>query len=197
MGTRKIILQEAGGLSYQHEKYHVPIIHTDIRTSNILLDRELQQKIANFGLIRLLPEDMTHLSTKFSGTLNSGYVAPEYAIYGQLFEKVDTYSFGVVVLEIISGKRYKDVDYQLVTQNLLDHARDLHESGAHLNLMDEKLDPSEYAVEHVVEIIKIALMCTQPPSTRPTTSEVEWEGLIELMGTESRAIGGLEFLHKG
>nr|KAJ0198453.1 hypothetical protein LSAT_V11C700344700 [Lactuca sativa] len=69
MGTRKIFLQEAGGLSYQHEKYHVPIIHTDIRTSNILLDRELQQKIANFGLIRLLPEDTTHLSTKFSGTL--------------------------------------------------------------------------------------------------------------------------------
>nr|KAJ0204315.1 hypothetical protein LSAT_V11C500258360 [Lactuca sativa] len=69
MGTRKIFLQEAGGLSYQHEKYHVPIIHTDIRTSNILLDRELQQKIANFGLIRLLPEDTTHLSTKFLGTL--------------------------------------------------------------------------------------------------------------------------------
>ncbi|CAI9281801.1 unnamed protein product [Lactuca saligna] len=76
---------------------------------------------------------------------NSGYVAPEYAIYGQLFEKVDTYSFGVVVLEIISGKIYKDVDYQLVTQNLLDQ---------------------------------------------------EWEGLIELIGTESSAVGGLEFLHK-
>ncbi|XP_023728761.1 putative serine/threonine-protein kinase receptor [Lactuca sativa] len=126
---------------------------------------------------------------------NSGYVAPEYAIYGQLFEKVDTYSFGVVVLEIISGKRYKDVDYQLVTQNLLDHAWDLHKSGTHLNLMDEKLDPSEYAVEHAMEI-KIAFMSTQLPSTRPAMSEVQWEGLIELMGTESRAVGGLEFLHK-
>ncbi|CAH1422202.1 unnamed protein product [Lactuca virosa] len=168
----EIIFGIARGLSYLHEQYHVPIIHTDIRTSNILLDREFQPKIANFGLIRLLPEDKTHLSTKCSGSLNSGYVAPEYAIYGQLSEKVDTYSFGVVVLEIISGKRYKDVDYQLVTQNLLDHAWDLHESGTHLNLMDEKLDPSEYAVEHAVEIIKIALMCTQPPSTRPAMSEV-------------------------
>ncbi|CAI9281752.1 unnamed protein product [Lactuca saligna] len=168
----EIIFGIARGLSYLHEQYHVPIIHTDIRTSNILLDSEFQPKIANFGLIRLLPEDKTHLSTKCSGSLNSGYVAPEYAIYGQLSEKVDTYSFGVVVLEIISGKRCKDVDYQLVTQNLLDHAWDLHESGMHLNLMDEKLDPSEYAVEHVVEIIKIALMCTQPPSTRPAMSEV-------------------------
>ncbi|XP_071735371.1 cysteine-rich receptor-like protein kinase 2 [Rutidosis leptorrhynchoides] len=170
-----IIYGTARGLAYLHEQYHVTIIHRDIKTSNILLDNEFQPKISDFGLIRLLPEDKTHLSTQSAGSLDSGYVAPEYAIHGQLSEKVDTYSFGIVVLEIISGKRCDDVrhDDQSVNQSLLDHAWNLYESGAHLNLMDERLDPSEYAAEDVKKIIEIALMCTQSPvSTRPAMSEV-------------------------
>lgn len=98
-----IIFGTARGLAYLHEQYHVTIIHRDIKPSNILLDNDFQPKIADFGLARLLPEDQTHISTRFAGTL--GYTAPEYAINGQLSEKVDTYSFGIVVLEIISGKK--------------------------------------------------------------------------------------------
>ncbi|KAM0022060.1 putative protein kinase RLK-Pelle-DLSV family [Helianthus debilis subsp. tardiflorus] len=169
-----IIYGTARGLAYLHEQYHVTIIHRDIKTSNILLDNEFQPKIADFGLIRLLPEDKTHLSTQFAGSLDSGYVAPEYANHGHLSEKVDTYSYGVVVLEIISGKRCKDAKDDIsITPSLLDHAWNLYENGTHLNLVDDKLDPSEYATEDVIKIIEIALMCTQPTvSSRPAMSEV-------------------------
>ncbi|KAL7614332.1 hypothetical protein Lser_V15G06984 [Lactuca serriola] len=170
----EIIFGTARGLAYLHEQYHVTIIHRDIKTSNILLDDELQPKIADFGLIRLLPEDKTHLSTKLAGSLDSGYVAPEYAIHGQLSEKVDTYSFGIVVLEIISGKRCDDViDDKSVNLSLLDHAWNLYENGTHVNLIDNRLDASEYAAEDVMKIIEIALMCTQSQvSARPAMSEV-------------------------
>ncbi|XP_031275887.1 cysteine-rich receptor-like protein kinase 2 isoform X2 [Pistacia vera] len=110
-----IILNTARGLAYLHEDFHVCIIHRDIKPSNILLDDDFQPKIADFGLARLLPDNQSHLSTKFAGTL--GYTAPEYAIHGQLSEKVDTYSYGVVVLEIISGKKsteLKDTDDYLL-----------------------------------------------------------------------------------
>ncbi|CAI9272118.1 unnamed protein product [Lactuca saligna] len=170
----EIIFGTARGLAYLHEQYHVTIIHRDIKTSNILLDDELQPKIADFGLIRLLPEDKTHLSTKLAGSLDSGYVAPEYAIHGQLSEKVDTYSFGIVVLEIVSGKRCDDViDDKSVNQSLLDQAWNLYENGTHVNLIDNRLDASEYAAEDVMKIIEIALMCTQSKvSARPAMSEV-------------------------
>nr|XP_043634016.1 cysteine-rich receptor-like protein kinase 2 [Erigeron canadensis] len=169
-----IIFGTARGLAYLHEQYHVTIIHRDIKTSNILLDNEFQPKIADFGLIRLLPEDKTHLSTKLAASLDSAYVAPEYAIHGQLSEKVDTYSFGIVVLEIITGRRCHDAkDGKVDNQSLLDHAWNLYECGEHLNLMDERLDPSEYAEEDAKKIIEIALMCTQSPvSARPAMSEV-------------------------
>nr|XP_016485953.1 PREDICTED: cysteine-rich receptor-like protein kinase 2 [Nicotiana tabacum] len=113
-----IIFGTARGLAYLHEQFHVCIIHRDIKSSNILLDDEFQPKIADFGLVRLLPEDQSHVSTKFAGTL--GYTAPEYAIHGHLTEKVNVYSFGVVVLEIISGRRSNDMQIEPVTEYLLE-----------------------------------------------------------------------------
>ncbi|KAL0015198.1 hypothetical protein SO802_002267 [Lithocarpus litseifolius] len=166
-----IILGTARGLAYLHEEFHVCIIHRDIKTGNILLDDDLQPKIADFGLARLLPEDQTHLSTKFAGTL--GYTAPEYAIHGQLSEKVDTYSFGVVVLEIICGRKTSEVQRDFDGDYLLERAWKLYENNKHSELVDETLNPEEYTAEEVKKMVEIALMCTQSSaSVRPSMSEV-------------------------
>lgn len=92
-----------------------------MKSSNILLDDDLQPKIADFGLARLLPTDQSHLTTKFAGTM--GYTSPEYAIHGHLSEKVDTYGFGIVVLEIISGQSCTQMKNELLTQSLLEYVR--------------------------------------------------------------------------
>ncbi|KVH87918.1 Concanavalin A-like lectin/glucanase, subgroup [Cynara cardunculus var. scolymus] len=169
-----IIFGTARGLAYLHEQYHVTIIHRDIKSSNILLDTEFQPKVADFGLVKLLPEDKTHLSTKVMGTLYNGYIAPEYAINGHLSEKVDTYSFGVVILEIISGKWCNNkIENEPISLNFVENARSLYENDMHLHLIDATLDPSEYATEDAKKVIEIALMCTQPTtSARPSMSEV-------------------------
>ncbi|BAT88156.1 hypothetical protein VIGAN_05160000 [Vigna angularis var. angularis] len=167
-----IILGTARGLAYLHEEFHVSIIHRDIKTSNILLDDDLQPKIADFGLARLLPEDRSHLSTRFAGTL--GYTAPEYAIHGQLSEKADTYSYGIVVLEIVSGQKSTDVKGDDDGREyLLQRTWKLYERGMHLELVDKAIDPNDYDAEDVKKIIEIALLCTQASAaTRPTMSEV-------------------------
>ncbi|KAK7301964.1 hypothetical protein RJT34_12841 [Clitoria ternatea] len=166
-----IILGTARGLAYLHEDFHVCIIHRDIKTSNILLDDDLQPKIADFGLARLLPEDQSHLSTRFAGTL--GYTAPEYAIHGQLSAKADTYSFGVVVLEIISGQKSSELRADGDAEFLLQRAWKLYESDIHFDLVDKTLDTEDYEAEEVKKVVEIALLCTQASAAaRPTMSEV-------------------------
>ncbi|XP_072988873.1 cysteine-rich receptor-like protein kinase 2 [Typha latifolia] len=166
-----IIVGMARGLAYLHQEFHVCIIHRDIKSSNILLDGDFQPKIADFGLARLLPDDHSHLSTKFAGTL--GYTAPEYAIHGQLSEKVDTYSYGVVVLEIISGRKSNDVKLEPITQYLLEWAWKLYETNELMELVDKSFEPNEFLPGEVQRIIHIALLCTQSTvSARPTMSEV-------------------------
>ncbi|KAG4923491.1 hypothetical protein JHK87_049031 [Glycine soja] len=169
-----IILGTARGLAYLHEEFHVSIIHRDIKSGNILLDEQLQPKISDFGLVKLLPGDQSHLSTRFAGTM--GYTAPEYALHGQLSEKADTYSYGIVVLEIISGQ--KNIDVKVVDDDgedeyLLRQAWKLYERGMHLDLVDKSLDPNNYDAEEVKKVIDIALLCTQASAAmRPTMSKV-------------------------
>ncbi|KAI3502736.1 hypothetical protein L1887_30999 [Cichorium endivia] len=167
-----IIFGVARGLAHLHHEFHVKIIHRDIKSANILIDDDFQPKIADFGLARFQVEDLSHVSTKFAGTL--GYTAPEYATHGHLSEKVDTYSFGVVSLEIISGRKCNDVNSQSSNVHyLLDDAWKFYENNMHLKVVDENLDLTESEQEHVKKIIEIALTCTQSPvGLRPTMSEV-------------------------
>ncbi|KAH6808051.1 hypothetical protein C2S51_029159 [Perilla frutescens var. frutescens] len=166
-----IIFGIAKGIAYLHENYHITIIHRDIKPSNILVDHDFQAKIADFGLARLLPENQSHVKTKFAGTF--GYTAPEYAINGHLSEKVDIYSFGVVILEIISGRRCSDMNYSSDSEYLLKEAWKLYESGMHEKLADETLESKEYKAQELKKMVEIGLVCTQSPATsRPTMSEI-------------------------
>ncbi|CAI9758134.1 unnamed protein product [Fraxinus pennsylvanica] len=123
------------------------------------------------GLAYLHDQYHSHVSTKFAGTL--GYSAPEYAVHGHLSEKVDAYSFGVVILEIISGRRCTQMNDESDTEYLLEEAWKLHEIGMEEKLVDETLDRNDYKAEDVKKLIDIALACTQSPaSSRPTMSEV-------------------------
>ncbi|XP_050256930.1 probable LRR receptor-like serine/threonine-protein kinase At1g53430 isoform X2 [Quercus robur] len=99
---RKICLGIARGLAYLHEESRLKIVHRDIKATNVLLDKDLNAKISDFGLAKLDEGEQTHISTRIAGTI--GYMAPEYAMRGYLTDKADVYSFGVVALEIVSGK---------------------------------------------------------------------------------------------
>ncbi|KAI7756962.1 hypothetical protein M8C21_033430 [Ambrosia artemisiifolia] len=99
---KKICMGIARGLAYLHEESRLKIVHRDIKATNVLLDKDLNAKISDFGLAKLDEEENTHISTRIAGTI--GYMAPEYAMRGYLTDKADVYSFGVVALEIVSGK---------------------------------------------------------------------------------------------
>ncbi|XP_028754206.1 cold-responsive protein kinase 1 isoform X2 [Neltuma alba] len=149
-------------------------------------DNDLQPRIADFGLAKLSPEEKSHLSTKFAGTL--GYTASEYAIHGQLLEKADIYSFGIVLLEIISGEQGNELNIHddVEGEFLLKKAWKLYERGLHMELVDNTMDPNDYNVEEVKKIIEIGLLCTQASAElRPSISEVivllQGNGLLENM----------------
>jgi serine/threonine protein kinase len=103
---KNIILDIAKGLSYLHNGIKPAIYHRDIKSTNILLDADMKAKVADFGLAKQSTEGHSHLTTRVAGTY--GYLAPEYALYGQLTEKSDVYSFGVIILEIMSGRKVLD-----------------------------------------------------------------------------------------
>lgn len=103
---KNIILDIAKGLAYLHYGIKPAIYHRDIKLTNILLDSEMKARVADFGLAKQSEEGQSHLTTRVAGTL--GYLAPEYALYGQLTEKSDVYSFGIVILEIMSSRSVLD-----------------------------------------------------------------------------------------
>ncbi|TYK27871.1 putative LRR receptor-like serine/threonine-protein kinase [Cucumis melo var. makuwa] len=166
----KICLGIAKGLAYLHEESVLKIVHRDIKATNVLLDKNLNAKISDFGLARLDEEENTHISTRIAGTI--GYMAPEYAMRGYLTDKADVYSFGAVALEIVSGKSNTNYRPKEEFVYLLDWAYVLQEQGNLLELVDPSLD-SHYPKEEVMRMINIALLCTNPsPTLRPSMSSV-------------------------
>ncbi|OIT39484.1 PREDICTED: probable LRR receptor-like serine/threonine-protein kinase RKF3 [Nicotiana attenuata] len=167
---QKVALGTARGLAYLHYGAQPGIIHRDIKASNILLDESFEPKVADFGLAKFTPEGMTHLSTRVAGTM--GYVAPEYALYGQLTERSDVYSFGVVLLELLSGKKaiieFNDGQPTLVT----DWAWSLVREGRALDVLEDNI-PDLGPPEVVEKYVLVAVLCSHPQLyARPTMDQV-------------------------
>ncbi|EHA8590124.1 putative LRR receptor-like serine/threonine-protein kinase [Cocos nucifera] len=166
----KICLEVARGLTYLHEESRLKIVHRDIKATNILLDKDLNAKISDFGLARLDEEENTHISTRIAGTL--GYMAPEYATSGYLTDKADVYSFGVVILEIVSGMSNTSFRPKEDFICLLDWAYVVQEEGRLLELVDPSLG-SNYSKEEAMQILNLAIICTNlSPTLRPSMSTV-------------------------
>ncbi|XP_031119317.1 probable LRR receptor-like serine/threonine-protein kinase At1g56140 isoform X2 [Ipomoea triloba] len=165
----EICLGIARGLAYLHEESRLRIVHRDIKASNILLNSDLNPKISDFGLAKLYDDKKTHISTRIAGTL--GYLAPEYAMLGHLTEKADVFSFGIVALEIVSGRPNYDSSLEENKMYLLEWAWNLLENKREIDLVDENL--SDFNKDEVKRVIGVSLLCTQTsPVFRPPMSRV-------------------------
>ncbi|KAK2967488.1 hypothetical protein RJ640_010129 [Escallonia rubra] len=170
---REICLGIAKGLKYLHGESRLQMVHRDIKAQNILLggtDGNLTAKISDFGLAMLCEEGNENMVSKVAGT--HGYLAPEYAMRGILSQKADVYSFGVLLLEIVSGKSNAVSRPTQETVFLLDTAYVYNKEGRLADLVDKDLS-SCYDFTEAMRILNLAMMCTsQTPTLRPTMSEV-------------------------
>ncbi|KAG9132642.1 hypothetical protein Leryth_016687 [Lithospermum erythrorhizon] len=167
----KIALGAARGLAYLHEDSSPRVIHRDFKASNILLEHDFTPKVSDFGLARIALDENRHISTRVMGTF--GYVAPEYAMTGHLLVKSDVYSYGVVLLELLTGRKPVDMSQPPGEENLVSCSRPLLTSKEGLELIvDQSLGPN-FPVDSITKVAAIASMCVQPEvSNRPFMGEV-------------------------
>ncbi|CAM8995805.1 unnamed protein product [Rhodiola kirilowii] len=167
---RKIILDIAKGLSYLHEDCRRKIVHLDIKPQNILLDEKFNAKVSDFGLSKLIDKDQSNVMTQMRGT--PGYLAPEW-LNSVITEKVDVYSFGIVVLEILCGRKNLDRSQAEEEMHLLSLFKSKGEENLLLDLVDKCSEDMKVHSEEVVKMMSVAAWCVQSDfAKRPSMSVV-------------------------
>ncbi|XP_011624512.1 receptor-like serine/threonine-protein kinase At1g78530 isoform X2 [Amborella trichopoda] len=170
----KIAMGAARGIAYLHHDCIPHIIHRDIKSSNILLDKNMEARVSDFGLATLMKPDQTHVSTCVAGTF--GYLAPgilfaEYIDTGRATEKGDVYSYGVLLLEILTGKRPTDETFIEHGSKLVNWVKAVVEEGREVDVVDREL--VNVSIEEIKSVFGIVIKCLdQDPSKRPTMGEV-------------------------
>lgn len=178
---QKIALGTARGLAYLHYGAQPSIIHRDIKASNILLDEKFEAKVADFGLAKFNPEGMTHMSTRVAGTM--GYVAPEYALYGQLTERSDVFSFGVLLLELLSGRKALETNEDGQPTAFSDLAWSLVRNNRALDVIEDGM-PEPGTPEILEKYVLVAVLCSHPQLyARPTMDQV-----VKMLETDDEAV---------
>ncbi|XP_015881311.3 G-type lectin S-receptor-like serine/threonine-protein kinase SD2-5 [Ziziphus jujuba] len=167
---KKIILDIAKGLSYLHEECSQKIIHLDIKPENILLDDEFNGKVSDFGLSKLVDRDQSQVMTTMRGT--PGYLAPEW-LSSLITEKVDVYSFGIVMMEILCGRRNIDRSQPEEAMHLLALFKKKYEENQVLGLIDKCCEDVRANEEEVLSMMKVVAWCLQTDfAKRPSMSMV-------------------------
>ncbi|CAO2174168.1 unnamed protein product [Urochloa humidicola] len=168
----RIALDAARGLAYLHEDSQPCVIHRDFKASNILLENDFHAKVSDFGLAKQAPEGRAnYLSTRVMGTF--GYVAPEYAMTGHLLVKSDVYSYGVVLLELLTGRRPVDMSQPSGQENLVTWARPILRDHDRLEELADPRLGGQYPKDDFVRVCTIAAACVSPEANqRPTMGEV-------------------------
>lgn len=165
-----IAIGSAEGIAYLHHHATPHIIHGDIKASNVLLDTDFKAQVADFGFAKLIPEGATHVTPRVKGTL--GYLAPEYAMWGKASEGCDVYSFGILLLELVSGKKPVDKMDSNTKYTIVDWALPLVLEGKYDQLADPKFH-GKYNEEELKRVVHVAIMCAQnAPEKRPMMLEV-------------------------
>ncbi|XP_051148162.1 PTI1-like tyrosine-protein kinase At3g15890 [Andrographis paniculata] len=180
-----IAIGAAEGIVYLHHYATPHIIHRDIKASNVLLDGDFKAQVADFGFAKFIPDGATHVTTRVKGTL--GYLAPEYAMLGKASESCDVYSFGILLLELASGKKPLEKMSSTMKRAITDWALPLACERKFDEIADRRLN-GNYVEDELKRVVFVGLICAHNrPEKRPTMLEV-----VELLKGDKEKFEAIE-----